>query len=133
MISKGMDEKGKRNRWWIALAALVVEVGFALLMLSLSSDGDLDHDGHRLAIRFPVITILTVIALYGFHRDSFLSAKKWKVVAIVSTIACFVCSGLLPMLNHSLVDAYLLLSLGLAAVSFIAIFFALTKTGKRIN
>ena len=38
MISKGMDEKGKRNRWWIALAALVVEVGFALLMLSLSSD-----------------------------------------------------------------------------------------------
>lgn len=128
-----MDEKGKRNRWWVALAALVVEVGFALLMLSLSNDGDLDHDGHRLAIRFPVITVLTVIALYGFHRDSFLSAKKWKVIAIVSTIACFACSSLLPMLNHSLVDAYMLLSLGLAAVSFIAIFFALTKTGKRIN
>ena len=122
MISKGMDGKRKMNRWWGALAALVVEVGFTLLMLSLSSDGDLDSDGRKLAIRFSILTLLTVIALYRLHKDSILSVKIWRIIAIVSTIACFACSGLLPMLNHTLVDAFLLLSLGLAAVSFTAIF-----------
>ncbi len=110
------------KKWWVALAALVVEVGFTLLMLSLSSDGDLDSDGRKLAIRFSILTLLTVIALYGLHKDSILSVKIWRIIAIVSTIACFACSGLLPMLNHTLVDAFLLLSLGLAAVSFTAIF-----------
>jgi hypothetical protein len=122
MMSEGMDEKRKMNRWWVALAALVVEVGFTLLMLSLSSDGDLDSDGRKLAIRFSILTLLTVIALYRLHKDSILSVKIWRIIAIVSTIACFACSGLLPMLNHTLVDAFLLLSLGLAAVSFTAIF-----------
>jgi len=121
-MSEGMDEKRKMNRWWVALAALVVEVGFTLLMLSLSSDGDLDSDGRKLAIRFSILTLLTVIALYRLHKDSILSVKIWRIIAIVSTIACFACSGLLPMLNHTLVDAFLLLSLGLAAVSFTAIF-----------
>ena len=111
------------NRWWVVLAALVVEVGFTLMMLSLSSDGDLDRDGRKLAIRFSIITLLAVITLYGLHKDSLLSVKIWRIIAIVSTIACFACSGLLSMLNHTLVDAFLLLSLGLAAVSISTIFF----------
>ena len=119
------------NRWWVALAALVVEVGFTLLMLSLSSDGDLDSDGRKLAIRFSIITLLAVIALYWLHKDSLLSVKIWRIIAIVSTIACFACSGLLPMLNHTLVDAFLLLSLGLAAVSISTIFFLQKLKGER--
>ena len=119
------------NRWWVVLAALVVEVGFTLMMLSLSSDGDLDRDGRKLAIRFSIITLLAVITLYGLHKDSLLSVKIWRIIAIVSTIACFACSGLLPMLNHTLVDAFLLLSLGLAAVSISTIFFLQKLKGER--
>jgi hypothetical protein len=55
------------NRWWVVLAALVVEVGFTLMMLSLSSDGDLDRDGRKLAIRFSITTLWAVITVYGLH------------------------------------------------------------------
>ena len=66
------------NRWWVVLAALVVEVGFTLMMLSLSSDGDLDRDGRKLAIRFSIITLLAVITLYGLHKDSLMFCVQWS-------------------------------------------------------
>jgi len=130
-MARGFKPEVKNSRWWIALAALAVEVAFALLMLSLSQKGEMDKDGRFLNFMFFVEIPLVLIALNGFHRNSSLSAKTWRTIAIVSTIACFACCGLLPMLNYSLVEAYMLLSLGLAGISSSAIFYALTELGKR--
>ena len=54
---------------------------------------------------------------YLFNAKKKIPSGKWRTVTVISTIACFANSCLLPIWNGSLTGAYFLLSIGLSIVS----------------
>ena len=118
-VNKGVEankeEVSIRYRWGFALAALVIEAGFAWFMLTQSREGDMDSDGRLLAGIFFFASLCCTY--YLFHARKSIAAVAWQAITILFTIACFANSLMLPIWNHSLTGAYFILSLGLSIVS----------------
>ena len=108
------EKDGISYRWW-SVFVLILEISFALFMLTQSRESDLDSDGRLLSGLYFFAALLCVY--YLFNARNKINSQKWRLITIVSTIACFANSCLLPIWNGSLTGAYFLLSLGLSIIS----------------
>jgi len=108
------EKNGISYRWWSVLV-LIVELCFAWFMLTQSRESDLDSDGRLLSGLYFFASLLCVY--YLFNARNIITSQKWRLITIISTIACIANSCLLPIWNGSLTGAYFLLSLGLSIVS----------------
>lgn len=101
-------------RWGYAIITLIAEVVLALIMLSQSREG-LDSDGRLLARAYSYGSLLAIAYLFSVRKT--VKVKTWRLIIIISTIACLANTLLLPIWNGSLTGAYFILSLGLSLIS----------------
>ena len=108
------EKNGISYRWW-SVFVLILEISFAWFMLTQSRESDLDSDGRLLSGLYFFAALLCVY--YLFNARNKITSQKWRLITIISTIACLVNSCLLPIWNGSVTGAYFLLSLGLSIIS----------------
>ena len=119
-VKRAVPDKGNQiaYRWGYAIITFIAEVVLAIIMLSQSREG-LDSDGRLLAWAYSFVSLLVLAYLFGTRKT--IRKNIWRLIIIVSTIACLANSLLLPIWNGSLTGAYFMLSLGLSLISSFAI------------
>lgn len=116
--SKETEREEPSYRWWAALI-FPIELMFAGVMLTQSREPHTDSDGRLLSWAFICVSLICLC--YLFFAKRIISSQKWKMVTIISTIACIANSCMLPIWNGSVTGAFLILSIGLSLISSFAI------------
>lgn len=108
-----------QSRFTRFLGSLILGCGFSLLTYNIwANKGSLDSDGRILKAAFLVATLILFPIIIFWKKDDNLKIIKWGIICFILSI---VNSMLLGMWNHSLVDAYYILSMCLAFLSALMI------------
>lgn len=106
------DNNGRTSIFFLIKASIILlEIVFFLLMFNNRRKGEPDSEGVMILWGYAIASLGVLIYL--------ITNKKWNVmlVRILSTVAFFINTLMVPMWNHSMTLSYVVLSIGLFVIS----------------